>query len=449
MVWHSVSPAYASIREEIDAIPVIETHEHWTGICPPDPELDILRMLVSNGYYSSDLQSASADYRPQQISMGLFPGGALVDFVADTTQPVEARYAAWRPYHDRTRFTAYTRAMLEGMRVCWGLASTELDDLLAVQAHMRAERNQAFADRMLATHGIRAMVADVGLTEVLNGNMPYRAGFARLVLDLPQYHDIHNEADLRKLHLEARLGRKIVTLDDYLAAFESYLQQAIDFGIVGIKDQSAYTRSLHYENPDRSQAEAVFNRIMLNPHSTLGSEEARPLDDYLFNRFLRLAARYSLPVQVHTGHMAGIRNDIQKTNPAHLTSMLELHADVTFDLFHGGWPYLGEYLFLGKNYPNVNLDMCWVNEIDPAYCVEFFRRAVQTVPYSKVSAYGGDTWLFEMTIGSLSLARDNIAFALSSLVDTGWLGREEALQVAHAMLFDNPNRLFKLNLSVG
>ena len=46
--------------------------------------------------------------------------------------------------------------------------------------------------------------------------------------------------------------------------------------------------------------------------------------------------------------------------------MLELHSEVVFDLFHGGWPFMGEFLFLGKNYPNVNLDMCWANTIDPA-----------------------------------------------------------------------------------
>ena len=445
-MWQGISPSYSEIRAQVAAMPVIETHEHWTGVCQLDPELDILRMLVNSGYYSSDLQSASGDYG-QPLPSGMFTTGALLDFLADTKQPIEARYETWRKYHDRTCYTAYTKVMLAGMRACWGLASIELNDLLAVQERMRAERDQSYADRMLAAQGIRAMVVDVDLVEVMSGRLPHRADFARLVFDLPQYHEVNSEARLRKPHLEVQLGRKIVTLDDYLEAFDGYLQQAIEFGIVGIKDQSAYWRCIRYENPDRGQAEAIFNRLITNPRTMYGSKEVRPLDDYLFNRFMRLAARYSLPVQVHTGHMAGIRNDIQKTNPAHLTSMLELHADVTFDLFHGGWPYMGEFLFLGKNYPNVNLDMCWVNEIDPTYCVELFRRAVQTVPHAKISAYGGDTESFEMQVGSLTLARDNVASALSSLLDAGWLCREEVLDIAHAMFFDNPNRIFKLKLN--
>jgi uncharacterized protein len=446
MLWKSLSPAYEEIRAQIDLIPVIETHEHWTGICQLEQDLDILRMLANGSYYASDLQSASGDYGAQ-TSCGMFPSGPLGDFLADLTQSFDARYDVWRCYHDRTCHTAYSKSLLEGMRICWGLQSIEKNDLLEVQAQMRMKRDQKYADRMLAEQGIRAMVADVGLTQVMNEQLPYRADLARFVLDLPQYHAVNCEAHLRKLHLETLLGRKIVILDDYLEAFERYLQRGIEFGIVGIKDQSAYHRCIHYENPDRGQAESIFNRVIANPRATYGTEEVRPLDDYLFNCFLRLAARYSLPVQVHTGHMAGIRNEIQKTNPAHLTSMLELHGDVVFDLFHGGWPYLGEFLFLGKNYPNVNLDMCWANEIDPLYSAEFYRRAVQTVPHSKISAFGGDTWLFEAQVGSLTLARDNVAIGLTDLVSSGWLGREDALEIARAVFFHNPNRLFNLQLS--
>lgn len=444
MVWQGLSPSYAEMRAQIETMPVIETHEHWAGVCVLDPEIDILRLMV-NGYYASDLQSASADYNPR-TSCGMFAGGPLVDLLVDVAQPFDARYAAWRTYHERTCHTAYAKSMLAGMRACWGLESLEKNALLEVQARMRADRDQGYCDRMLAEHGIRAMVVDVDLTYILSGMLPYRPEFARFVFDLPSYHEVYNEACLRKPHLEAQLGRKIVTLDDYMEAVDGYLQKAIAFGIVGMKDQSAYHRCIEYGNPDRAQAEAIFNRLITHPRDMFGSEEVRPLDDYLFNRLLRLAARYRLPVQVHTGHMAGIRNDIRKSNPAHLTSMLELHADVTFDLFHGGWPYLGEYLFLGKNYPNVNLDMCWTNEIDPAYSVEFFRRAVQTVPHAKISAFGGDTDLFEMQVGSLIIARDNLAIALADLVDTEWLTRDEAVQIAQAMLFTNPNRLFNLNL---
>lgn len=44
----------------------------------------------------------------------------------------------------------------------------------------------------------------------------------------------------------------------------------------------------------------------------------------------------------------------------HLLSVINDYKEVQFDLFHGNWPYMGEFLFLGKNYPNVHLDLCWL-----------------------------------------------------------------------------------------
>jgi hypothetical protein len=44
------------------------------------------------------------------------------------------------------------------------------------------------------------------------------------------------------------------------------------------------------------------------------------------------------------------------------------------------------------------------------------------------------------------LARDNIAIALSDLVDIDYLGLEDAKEIARGWLFNNPNTFFKLGL---
>lgn len=447
-MWKIKARSFEEIRARIDDIPVIETHEHWTGICPSNPKLDVLCWLADSSYYQSDLGSASGDFG-DRIPRPAFAMTPLLEYLFDTGHSFDARYEAWRKYHDRTCHTAYARSVFAGLRACWGLKSVEKRALLAMQERMRAERNQDYSDRMLAKHGIQAMIVNAltPFPDIMAGKTPYRKGFARFVLDLPQYHEIFGEPAIRKPHLEQWLGRKIITLDDYLEAFEMYLRKAIEFGIVGMKDQTAYRRALDFGNPSRAEAEAVFNRVILQPRDVFGTGEVKVLDDFLFNQLLRLAARYRLPVQVHTGHMAGIRNDVQKSNPGLLTAMIELHSDVEFDLFHGGWPYLGEFLFLGKNYPNVNLDMCWANTIDPDYSVEFFRRGLMTVPHSKINGFGGDTHLFETQIGSLLLARDNMAIALAGLVEDEWLGVDEAESIARAWLFENPNRIFRLGLT--
>ncbi len=438
------TPAFRKIREYLDTLPVIDTHEHGWGLCPEEKEFDILGFFTCNCYYHSDLVSASHDYTAEPPPVSVWSQTPLTRFIADSRQDFNARYEAWRKYHDRIAHTAYARCLIEGLRACWGLKGVDRKSLLAVQERVRAERNQAFQDRMYRKYGIKAIICNVDLCAVMSGQHSYNREICRFVLDLPGYHDISSEAAARKPQLEEALGHKINTLDDYLEAFTAFLDKAVAFGIVGLKDQTAYRRDLGYGNPGRGEAEAVFSRIMSHPRDTFGTEQVRPLDDYLFHRFLDLAARRRLPVQIHTGHMAGIRNDIRKANAALMTGVFELHQDVVFDLFHGNWPYLGEYLFLAKNYPNVTLDMCWVNAIDPLYCVEFYRRATMTLPASKISGFGGDTSTVESQIGYLILAKDNIACALAGLMDQGWLGLTEAQALARAWLFDNPKHIFNL-----
>ena len=173
----------------------------------------------------------------------------------------------------------------------------------------------------------------------------------------------------------------------------------------------------------------------------------RPLDDYLFHQFMRMARDLDLPVQIHTGHMAGTRNDIRKTNAILLTPMLELHRETRFDLFHANWPYSSELLFLGKNYPNVAVDLCWAIMVDPLYCIDLLKRCVLTIPHVKIHGFGGDYFLTpEMSAAQLSLAREVIASALTDLVEMDWLDEEAAIGVAGDWLFNNPNRFYNLGL---
>ncbi len=147
--------------------------------------------------------------------------------------------------------------------------------------------------------------------------------------------------------------------------------------------------------------------------------------------------------------MAGIRNDIVKTNAIGLTRLLELHRETRFDLFHANWPYSGEILYLGKNYPNVAIDFCWANMVDPVYCRQMFQQAISSVPHAKIHGYGSDfgSEALAQAWAHADLARDNIAAALSDLVEMEYLGLAEAQEIAQGWLFDNPNAFFRLGLS--
>jgi hypothetical protein len=88
-----------------------------------------------------------------------------------------------------------------------------------------------------------------------------------------------------------------------------------------------------------------------------------------------------------------------------------------------------------------------VNMIDPLYAQELLKRAVMTMPHTKIFGFGGDYFAApEFSVAHLRIAREVIASALTDLVESGWLEEEEATQVAADWLYNNPNRFYHLGL---
>ncbi len=441
------SPIFDRLLGCIAQMPLVDCHEHLRG---PDRDLEKAPAepitALATMYFMSDLWAAGAS----DVEITLLQSEIAT---TDEKWPVFSRLWAGAEH------TAYARVTKLVLKEVYGIKklTRESLDLIAEQL---ATRDPAYYLKVIDDAGIKAVIADVlfpppwerpiryfgnpVLKEFLNGEflMP---DIWHPVFNLPYYHEIRFREFIDFVGTLA--GVNITSLGEYEEAMFDLIKQSKDLGAIALKDQSAYRRVIAYDLPARSDAERIFNKLLIDPRNQLAWPEAKPLDDYLFHQFMRFARELDLPVQLHTGHMAQIRNRVDKTNAAHLAPVLELHSEVQFDLFHGNWPYMGDLLFLGKNYPNVNLDMCWVNMIDPLYAQELLKRAVMTVPHAKIFGFGGDYFAApEFSVAHLQIAREVIASALADLVECGWLEEEEAIRVAADWLYNNPNRFYRLGL---
>lgn len=440
------SPVFNRLLERIGAMPVVDCHEHLRG-----PERDLERASVEPitaltvMYLLSDLWAAGASNQEIELLQS--------EASTDDKWPVFSRLWA------ATQHTAYARVARLLLRDMYGVEELTRAALERV-AEQLASRDPAYYVRVLQQAGIQAVIADAlfpppwerpiryfgspVLKEFLEGRFALPEMW-RPVFNLPYYHELR----LREFidFVGALANSNITCLEEYEQAMFGILQRCQQRGVIALKDQSAYRRVIAYELPIRADAERLFNKLLADPRQQLAWPEARPLDDYLFHRCMRFARELRLPVQIHTGHLAGIRNRVSQANAAHLAPVLELHSQVQFDLFHGNWPYMGDLLFLAKNYPNVWLDLCWVTMIDPLYAQELLKRAVMTVPHTKVFGFGGDHFVApEYSAAHLGLAREVLAGALADLVESGWLEEEEAIRVAADWLYNNPNRFYRLGL---
>jgi len=437
MLYHS-SPLFERIREQVEAIPVIDCHEHLSGPAGRVPYKEPIEALI-RGYVFSDLQSAAFGVSDHDLLL-----------LQDPTVSTDKKWPLFDRLWHATEHTAYARVTKLLLGQVYGQKEMTRESLDRVAEQLEG-RDEASYFRAIDEAGIQVMLVDVlgwlpdGLESFLDGRYTFPEKW-KLMISLPGMHP--NTLDAAVIERVGALAdMRITSLDEYLEAVFSVFQRCVERGVVGIKDQSAYTRSLSYDLVPRSKAEQQFNLVLGDPRNSLGWPQGKPLNDYLFHRYMQFARELDLPVQIHTGHMAGIRNRVDKTNAALLASVLELHRDVRFDLFHGNWPYLGDLLFLGKNYPNVAIDCCWLHIIDPVYAAELLERAVFTVPHTKVHGFGGDYGdVPEYVAAHLQIARENIAATLTHLVERGWLGEEESVSLAADWLFNNPNRFFKLGL---
>jgi hypothetical protein len=422
---------YQTLRAYCETVPLIDCHDH-TAECGPRYQDPIA--AIASGYFPSDLTSASSDKE--------------VALLSDASRPLEERWPVLERAWKRTCHTGYAQVVKRVLKKFYAEDSLTLEALTRMQGRLLDLSDPQTFERLLEEARIAVRLVDIwpDVKKVVDGSLAL-APRSRLVISTPRYHSIGTYQAVQDN--VAPLGCSVTSLDEYLEACRHLFAAHKRFGAVAFKDQSAYSRSLAYGNPTRAAAEEVFNWFMADPRRTAAYPDGvKPLDDFLFHAFLRMARDLDLPVQIHTGHMAGIRNDIAKTNAVHLTQVLELHREVRFDLFHANWPYSGELLYLAKNFPNVAIDFCWANIIDPVYCQALFRQALSCVPHGKIHGYGSDFGGgADQAWAHAQIARDNVALALAEMVEIDYLGLDEAKEVAHAWLFGNANEFFRLGLS--
>jgi len=448
---NGIEECYGRILESIKQMPVVDCHEHLAVpsayVTPPKEPLSFLL----RGYFFTDLRSA-----------GMSPSELL--FLQDDDVPTEEKWPVFKTYWLRTEHTAYAREIKGTMRY-YGEDEINLESLQRLRKKtgiLNEERYLKFLD----SSNIKALIVNIfcqpeELKRFIQGKTKLPQCY-KLVIPLSTLHGI-GEAFTPYFgkgpwsfqgiqNIAGIIDETVTSLDEFLGTVQKIMRRLKELGAVGMKEQSAYTRSLDFALTTRNEAEELFNRCLADPNNKLGWPESKPLDDFLFHEFMRFAREMKLPVQIHTGYLGGVRNRVDKANAALFTKVLELHQDVAFDLFHGNWPYMGDLLFLAKNYPNVYFNMCWLHIGDPLYSRELLERAVVTVPHKKIFGFGGDygggpQWEGpELIPAHLALAQENIAWALSNIVHKRWLSENQAIEIGADWLFNNPNEFYRLGL---
>lgn len=254
--------------------------------------------------------------------------------------------------------------------------------------------------------------------------------------------------------LERFTGRSVQTLAQFVDAMNAAITLCAESDAVSaLKVGMAYSRDLNVGDPSTHEAETAFARIRQRKTSWDGIQQntgavdsagSRALGDYMFHRFLQRAQDDDLPVQIHTGYLAGNWGALASTRALYLIPLLERYRRVRFDLFHASWPWASELGAIAKNYPNVWPDLCWAWAMNPAESERALSEWLDGVPFTRIFGYGADTQLPWCNVGYAIQAKLGIARVLEAKIDAGYMDQHTAEEVADHILLRNGIEFFGL-----
>jgi len=253
--------------------------------------------------------------------------------------------------------------------------------------------------------------------------------------------------------IEQITGMTIHTLDHLVKAMNANIDKFKETGkLAAFKLGIAYVRDLVIGDPTTHEAELAFGRIRRNRKTlhegiqhnagAVNAQEARPLSDYLLHRLLQRASDEDIPVQVHTGYLAGNWGALAGTKALHLIPVFEKYRQIRFDVFHASWPWTSELGAIAKNYPNVYPDMCWVWAMNPTESERTLDEWLDGVPFNKIFAFGADTGLPWCNVGYSIQARLGIVRVLEKKVRKGFFSEATAKEVASAIMLKNGEQFY-------
>jgi len=351
----------------------------------------------------------------------------------------EERWQIFKSVLLKTRNVSYWRHNVVMYQNLFGLEDDELDDTNWSSVNEQIKQKSADPDWYeYVTQNVCNLVTQVR-------NVPWfqdwEPEYFTAVLRMESALELHRK-NVRE-SLEKHLNCSLTELDSLKKALSKLVEEYHQRGAIGIKLAHAYGRTLDSQPIPEEKASAIFDKSL--KEKELSWDEIKQLQDHIIYFLAGLAGDMNLVFQIHTG-VQGNWGHIPDSNPLHLLPLIRAHRNTRFDLFHAGYPFSREMGMIGKHYPNVWLNMCWMYVITMEGSRQTLNEWLDLVPGERLLGFGSDVGWPEMIYSHLIMARSCIADVLTAKVERDFLSRTAAKELVRMMLRDNPVNLYGLKL---
>lgn len=403
----------AELYDSLSGIPVIDAHEH---LAPErvrvKQHLDVFDLFIH--YTKTDFLCA-----------GMTP--VQWERMHNVEIPDEKRWRILSRYLKEIRHGSYARPALIYARHL-GFDDITKDNYGEISRALQADNRPGIYKKILVDMcNIRTALTQAGRTD-------YELPFMVPLMPMDNWGNVRSWKAIEEM--ATGVGEGAATIDEYLEAARKGLERWKEEGAVGIK-----MISLPYDVPDRSRAVSIFDELRRDPGKKI--PEMNPLRSYLNEEILDIAAEVGLVVAVHTG----VWGDFRQLDPRHMIPIFGRHPGTKFDMYHMGMPWVRDAGLIGKNNPNVWLNLCWCHIVSPEMTVSALKEWIDMVPMNKIIGFGGDYGKpVEKVYGHLLMAKENIARVLGGRIDRELMGKSEAEGIARKWFYTNPKKLYGLKV---
>lgn len=412
------------LREYIDTITVFSTHEHFL-----DPDLlktvqflDFALLFLENGY--NDLVSAGMN-------------DSLFNTIFSVTLTSAEKWSIMEPYWSKAFNTANSRIMMRAIEDIYGYSELNAETATSITGMMRRSYGTEWFERILHEK------CNIDYIIIDGDRLTNKSSFIKYSERFDPWISVRSKKVIDSLAIMQ--VEPIYTLEGFVKSMTAAFTYLLKEGMIAVKIDLAYERSIRFDKTDMEQARKVFRSLVNgNEDTKLSHEAVKPLQDYMVYHLLELAGKNNIPVAIHTGFQAGNGNKLTNSEPTLLTNLFQDFPEVKFVIFHGAYPFGGELSALAKNFSNVYIDMNWTYAISPSYAGNYLSEWLETVPLNKIMAFGGDQRMVEITYGSLVFARQVVADVLIEKVRSGYFTEPEAKTAARMILHDNGMNFYNI-----
>jgi predicted TIM-barrel fold metal-dependent hydrolase len=178
------------------------------------------------------------------------------------------------------------------------------------------------------------------------------------------------------------------------------------------------------------------------------SEEQKGIEDFVFRHFMRMAGKWSMPVEIHTGFGWAVRQRplrLSEADPENLLPVLEDEEfrSTQFILFHGGYPFTSKMGYIAGAFSNVHLDFTCLSPESWSMLKRALHEWIDIVPMDRMVT--GSDGSYEWLYFGAKYNREVLAQVLAEKVRDEYMDVELASSLGRHVLRDNAMRIFGLD----